>query len=117
MKRGQLLCYEVTGRIDGRQVRESVGGGNRKLRCIVQSRIEEPALPVHLEIGDQRVPVGDRSPRTGPRVLVEARQSKCVWYQRGAWHIRSCDDAVRHLSWIERFAVENYFRIEFAGSP
>ena len=40
-----------------RQIGETVRGGDWKLRGVVESWIEEPALAVHFEIGHERVPM------------------------------------------------------------
>ena len=42
---------------------------------IVETRIVERSLPVHLEVRDEGVPVRNRTP-AGPRVQVDARETK-----------------------------------------
>jgi len=48
--------------IFGLPVAELGLGGDRELFLVVQPRIEEGSLPVHLQVRDEGVPVGDRAP-------------------------------------------------------
>src|SRR5215213_8578705 len=79
---------------------------NRKLHWIIQARIVERTLPVHLEVCDERVPMRHRSP-AGPGMKIHAcktesrRQESCRGF------------AVR----TESLAVEKQLRIELARSP
>src|ERR671920_434466 len=93
-------------RINVRQVSKSVSRSDRKLRRIVQSWIKEPADTAHLQRRDKRVPITDSSPRSGPRMLIEARESKCVWNQRRARNIRSRNDTISHLLRIECLTIK-----------
>ena len=65
------LRRDQVGRVA--DVAEAVLCGDRELRGIVEPRIVERALALHLEIGDERVPVRDRSP-AGPGMQVDAGQ-------------------------------------------
>src|ERR1043166_7543951 len=51
---------------------EPVLRGNRKLLCVVQSRIEERAFAVHFQVGNKGVPVGNGSP-SRPGMQVHSR--------------------------------------------
>jgi hypothetical protein len=55
---------------------------DREARGVVEALIDEGALAVHLEHGDQRVPVGDGAP-SGPSVEVDAGEAERRRDQRG----------------------------------
>ncbi len=57
------------------EIPESVRGGDRKLARVVQARVPESALSVHLEVRDEGIPVGHRTP-SGPGVEVHAREAE-----------------------------------------
>src|SRR5438445_12509596 len=56
-------------------VTEAGSSRDRELLPVVETRIEEGTLPIHLRVGDVRVPVGDRSPAR-IRVQVDPREAK-----------------------------------------
>ena len=66
----------------GFDVAEAGPSRNRELRLVVQSRIVKDAGPMHLEVGDEGVPVGHAAP-TGVGVHIDAREAKCRRDQRG----------------------------------
>src|SRR5512146_704133 len=52
-----------------RHVPKVIRRGNRELRGVVETRIEKVAFPVHFEVGDEGVPIRNRSPpRPGMQV-------------------------------------------------
>src|SRR5207253_1872304 len=57
--------------------------GDGILLLIVKTQIEEGALAVHFEIGNKSIPVGYVPPRTSPRVIIDAGQSKSSGIERG----------------------------------
>src|SRR5437879_10758467 len=57
LQRGKLRGNEIVVRVNVGQIRKAVRGRNWELRRVVQARIEEPAFPVHFEIGYESVPV------------------------------------------------------------
>src|ERR1051326_2140461 len=57
---------------------EVVCRGNRKLRRVIQSRIEECSDAVHLEVRYKSIPIRDGSPRAGPGMLVVAGEVECI---------------------------------------
>src|SRR5437660_11779184 len=65
MQRRELRRDPVVIRVDVRQVAESIGGRDRKLRRVVETRVEETAFTMHFQVRDECVPVGHRSPCTG----------------------------------------------------
>ena len=80
--------------------------GDRELRRVVQARVEERALAVHLQVRDERVPVRDRAP-AGPGVQVDAGQAE-----------RRRDQRRRRLAVrTERLAVEEQLGVELARPP
>ena len=90
----------------GLHVAEAVAGRHRELDRIVQTRVPEPPLAVHLQVGHEGVPVGDRAP-AGPGVEVEARQAERGRDQRGA----------RLPVGPERLAVEDQLGVELPRAP
>src|ERR1019366_6206081 len=82
-------------------------GRDWKLDGIVEARIEESPAAVHLEVRDERVPVRDRTPRTGPGVKIDTGQSE----RRRDQHGRCCSIGA------ESFAIEEKFGVEFARPP
>src|ERR1044071_4064953 len=100
-----------------RQVGKTVRGSDRKLRGIVQSRIEEPSYAMHLQRGDKRVPVTHSSPRPGPCMLIEPCETKRIRKQCRSRNVRTRNDTISHLLRIESLAVEYQLRVEFARSP
>ena len=57
--------------------------GDGILLLMVKARIKESALAVHFEIRNKGVPVGHVAPRTSPRVVINAGQSKSSGIERG----------------------------------
>src|SRR6185369_3903400 len=106
MQRRQLLCYAIVIRRNVRQIGKTIRGSDRKLRGIVQARIKEPTDTAHLQRCDKRIPVTNSSPRSRPRMLIEARETKSVRDQSRSRNVGSRDHAISHLLRIERFAVE-----------
>src|ERR1035437_3953701 len=82
-------------------------GRDWKLGGIVEAGIEEGPTAMHLEVGDESVPVRDRTPRTGPGVKVDTGQSE----RRRDQHGRGCSIGA------ESFAIEEKFGVEFARPP
>src|SRR5262249_16626286 len=117
LKRRKFLGDKIIIRTNVRQVSQFVRSRNRKLGGVVQTRIKEPAFAMHFQVGHERIPVSDRSPRASPGVLVEARQPEGVWNQRRARDIRASDNAIRDLLRIERFAIQKDLGIKFSWSP
>src|SRR5205823_13561055 len=70
-------------KLSGNQVRiilnmaEVVRGRDRELRRIVEPRIEECSLAVHLQSSDEGIPITHCSPGTGPGVEIHSRLAKC----------------------------------------
>src|SRR5262245_30698432 len=62
---------------------------------------------MHLQVGNEGVPIGDCAPTTRPRVIVYTSHTK------GGWHERSGGFPVG----TKRFAVEDYLGVELARSP
>src|SRR5438445_434316 len=62
-------------RVDMGQIRKAVRGRNWELRRVVQARIEEPAFPMHFEIGYESVPVWYGTP-ADPGVEVHSSKTK-----------------------------------------
>src|SRR5262249_16767174 len=60
----EVECRKLRGDavVLARHVAEMVLGRDRELRGVVETRIEERAVAVHLEVGDEPVPVRDRAP-------------------------------------------------------
>src|SRR5205823_10089009 len=54
---------------------------DRELRRVVQPRIEEGSLAMHLEVRDEGVPVRHRAP-SGPGVQVDTGQAEGGWDER-----------------------------------
>ena len=87
-------------------VAEARARRDRELRRVVQPGIEEGALAVHLEIGDERVPVRHGAP-AGVGVQVDAGEAE-----------RRRDQRRRGLAVRpERLAVEEQLGVELARSP
>src|SRR5437763_16382719 len=81
--------------------------GDGELGGIVEARIEEGALSVHLCIGYVRVPIADRAPGAGPRMVVDARESIRGRIKRG-----------RGLAvGAERLAVDRELGVILARAP
>src|SRR4051794_21858916 len=71
-----------------RKVGKAVSGRNRKLLPIIQARIKEASFPMHLQIGDERIPVSHRSP-TCP--------------------CRKCQDWRHVIDWGQKLGILNCF--------
>src|SRR5262249_51350485 len=99
------------------EVVEAVRGGDREPARILQTGIEEPTLAMHFQCRDERVPVSDRSPSSGPGVLVEAGQAERVRYQCRSGNTGACNDAVGDLPRVESFSIEKDFRVKFSRTP
>src|SRR5262249_28388909 len=91
----------------GPDMAEAGARRDRELRRVVEARVEEGALPVHLQVRDERVRVGDVAPAPRPRVRVHAREAEGGWDQRGAGRPAGRD----------RLAVEEQLGVELAGAP
>jgi hypothetical protein len=103
MEGGELGGHEI-GIVS--HVAEARLCGDGELGGIVQSGIEERSLAMHLENGDERVPVRDRAP-PGPRMEIDSGQSQSRRDQRG-----------RRLAVRSKgFPVREQLRVEFARSP
>src|SRR6185437_2919212 len=102
----KFLCNSIFIGADMWEVSESVLSRDRELVAIVQPRVEEPALPMHFQIGDERVPIRDGTP-TGPGMQVDARQSESGRNQSRR----------RFAIGTKSLAVQEYFGIEFTGTP
>ena len=87
-------------------VREAGPRRHRKLLRVRQAIVVEVADPVHLEVGDEGVPVGDRSP-AGVGVQVDAGKP-----ERGRYE-RRCRLAVRP----KRLAIHEELGVELARAP
>ena len=107
---------EVAVGINVREIAKTVGGGDRELRGVVEPRIPEPALPMHFEICDEGVPVGNRTP-AGPGVEIDAAQSKRRRNQSCAGDVGGGHNAVGHLLRIEGLPVQSELSIKFSGAP
>src|SRR6185369_1503957 len=105
MKLRQFLRYSILVGIDVWQVGKPIRRSDRELGGIVQSRIEEPAYTSHLERSDKGVPITDRSPRSGPCMLIEPGKTKGIRDQCRSRNVSARHDAVGHLLRIERLAV------------
>ena len=87
-------------------VAEAVRSRDRKLARVIEPRIVERAFPLHLEHGDECIPMGDRAP-AGVGMEVHAREAERRRDQRrGAAPVR-----------LERLAIEQQLRVELAGPP
>ena len=75
LQRGKLRGNEIVVRVNVGQIRKAVRGRNWELRRVVQARIEEPAFPVHFEIGYECVPVWYGTP-ADPGVEVYSAKTK-----------------------------------------
>ena len=85
---------------------EPCARGDGKAQRIVEPRVDERALAVHLEVRDKRIPVRDAAP-PGIGVQVDARQPERRRKQRRrALPVRP-----------ERLAVEEQLRVELARPP
>ena len=80
--------------------------GHRKLRRVVEPRIVERPLPVHLEVRHESIPMGDGTPPC-PCVKVHSGQAKSGRNQSG-----SCLSII-----AEGFAIEKHLGVELAWSP
>src|SRR5579859_2554494 len=95
----------VTIRIDV-HIAEAILRCDRELRRIVQSWIEEPPYPMHLQNGYKGVPVRHRSP-TRPSVQIDPPQSKSRRYQGSRrFSVRS-----------KGFAVQRQLCVKLARPP
>src|SRR5579864_138907 len=103
MESSKLRCNLVVGI---GYVPETVFGGHRKFRGIIQSRIKEVAFAMHLKVRDERVPVRYRTPaRESMQVHTrkpKGRRNKCC----GSFAVRA-----------ESFAVHEEFRVKLARAP
>src|SRR4051812_19887826 len=75
--------------------------GNRELSGIVEPRVRESPLAVHLQVRDQGIPISDRTPAS-PGVEIDAGQAEHRWDQRGSGF----------AVWPEGLAVHENFGIE-----
>src|ERR1043166_8729114 len=89
MKRRKFFRNAIVVGRNVRQVGETIRGGNREFRGVVQSWIEEPAHTVHFQRRDKRVPVSDGAPRSRPRVLIETSETVGVWNQSRSRNVRA----------------------------
>jgi hypothetical protein len=78
MQSGQLGADQI-GVIA--HVAEACARGHGKLHGIVQARIEKRPLAVHLQIADERVPMGHRPPAC-PGMKIDTGQPECRWNER-----------------------------------
>src|SRR6185369_16867384 len=79
---------------------------DRKLGCIIETRIVEGSLSVHLEVRNERVPVRNRTPAR-PRMKIDAGESE-----------RGRDQGRRRLAIrTKSFAVEKQFSVKLSRSP
>src|SRR6478672_6699045 len=104
---------EMKGRKLGRDlvigigdVTKTVLGSNGKFRSVVQSRIKEVAFAMHLQIGDERVPIRYRTP---PGIGVKVYSGKT----KGRRNERCGGFAVR----TESFSVHKQLSIKLARPP
>src|SRR5688500_18426661 len=81
-------------------------GCNGKLPWVIQTRVEECPLAVHLQVGDKGVPMGHRTP-AGIGMQIHACQAE------GRRDERRRGFTVR----AESLAVEQQFGVEFPRSP
>ena len=103
MKRSELWRHEIRFVAD---VAESCNCRDRELGCVVETRVIESALALHLEVGDEAVPVRHGTPAR-PGVQVDAGEAERRRYQgRGRLAVGP-----------ERLAVHEELRVELAGSP
>ena len=104
MERRQLRRDQIARRCARCRSRSRAAIG--ELCRVVEARIVERALPVHLEVGHERVPVRDGAP-AGPRVQVDAGQTERGRNQRrGGLPVGS-----------KRLAVEQQLGVEFSRAP
>jgi len=94
------------------EVVQAIRRRDREAAGIAQARIEEAALAMHLERGHQRVPVGNRSPRSGPGVLVEACEPERVRDQRGGGYVGAGDHPVGDLARMAGLVVPEFLIAE-----
>src|SRR5438045_7976166 len=73
LKRGKFSGYLI---VAVTLMTETGLRGDGILLLMVKARIKESALAVHFEIRNKGVPVGHVAPRTSPRVVINAGQSK-----------------------------------------
>src|SRR5262249_24009441 len=93
------------------------GRGDRKLSRIVQAWIEESSHSTHVKRRHKCVPIGNRSPRTGPGVLIEACQTESVGVQRRSGTIRSGHYSVGNLLRIKGLAIKKQLRFKLSRPP
>src|SRR5215469_5192429 len=105
----------LSGSICGRSPKP-LAAAIRELGGVVQSRIPKPALPVHFQVCDERIPVRQRSP-AAPGMEVYPRKAKSGRNQTGAGNIRTRHGTVGHLQGIKGFAVEKQLGVKFPGAP
>jgi hypothetical protein len=82
-------------------------GRDWKLGLIVEARIGEGTTAMHLKVGDEGVPLRDRTPPTGRGVKIDASQSERTRDQNGSGSSIGA----------ESLAFEEKFGVEFARSP
>src|SRR5262249_5217849 len=80
-------------------------------------RIEESTDSMHIKVGNESIPVADRTPGPSPGVLVETRKTECVRYHCGAGHVCTCNYAMGNLLGVKGFTVEKKFGIKPPRSP
>src|SRR5438874_2200471 len=80
---------------------------DRELRLIVETFVEEGANAVHFVHGNERVPIWDRSPATGPGMQVVSGKTAGIGNQCGR----------RASIRLERLAIKKQLRIKFSWTP
>src|SRR5207302_10030082 len=91
---GQFRGDEIVVWIDVWQVPKAMCSRDGELRSVVESRIEEPALAMQLEVGHKGIPVRHRTP-ANPRMQIHSAQAKRGRNERSSRNILACDHAVR----------------------
>src|SRR6266700_3788763 len=75
----QFAGYQIGCPLD---VGEAQPGCYRESICVVQARIVKTARPLHFQIGDERIPIGNRTP-TRVGMEIDAGQAKGRGNQSG----------------------------------
>src|SRR5579884_3566432 len=92
-------------------------GRDRELIRIIKSLVKKGPFAVEFKDGHKSIPICHGAPAARPGVEIVTHEAASVGNQRSSGNVLGCDDAICDLLGVERFPIEEEFRVELSRPP